>query len=200
VLDTGEMVNRIGFTFPVWRIIKGHPGLLKRPFFNQAGTLGYRMTLKDFAALFDEWVEPGACRVYRGVYNANPSPNEDDPKDVKLFFGPGMVAAYVKETPDLEDLSFAKEFKMFAGLDGNDPMVVMQLEDKEIFFFRPRPTTGHAPPVGLVHRQIGLAVPVEVGGGDGEGRQARPGTRRSWRSCRRPCRGARARRPRRRWR
>ena len=80
VLDTGEMVNRVGFTFPVWCIIKGHPGLLRRPFFNQAGTVGYRMTLKDFEALFDEWVDLGACDVYRGVYNASPSPNEDDPK------------------------------------------------------------------------------------------------------------------------
>jgi hypothetical protein len=131
VLDTGELVNRIGFSFPVWRIIKGHPGLLKRPFFNQAGTSGYRLTLKDFEALFDEWVEPGACRVYRGVYNANPSPNEDDPKDLKLFWGPGMLAAYCKETADLEDLSLGKEF-IFSGLDGNDPLVVMQFEDKEI--------------------------------------------------------------------
>ena len=89
------------------------------------------MTLKDFEALFDEWVSPGACRAYRGIFNENPLPNEDDPKELKLFFGAGTIAAFAKETPDLDDLSFAKEF-MFAGLDVNDPMVVFELEDKEI--------------------------------------------------------------------
>jgi hypothetical protein len=130
VLDTGMKVNTGGFSFPVWRVIKGHPGLLRRPFFNQAGTSGYRMTLKDFEALFDEWLEPGSMKVYRGWYNDVAAPNDDD-KNGKLFFGPGAIFSYTQKSPDLEDLSFAKQF-VFNGLDGTDPMVVMEMQDNTI--------------------------------------------------------------------
>lgn len=130
VMETGNKVNNVGFSSLVWRVIKGHPGLLKRPFFNQAGTAGYRMATKDFEALFDEWLEPGSVHVYRGVYNDVSSPN-DDTKNLKAFFGPGMVASYTNKSPSLEDLSAFKQFQ-FAGLDGIDPMVVMEIRDDKI--------------------------------------------------------------------
>ncbi len=131
VMDTGMKVNNVGFSSLVWRVIKGHPGLLRRPFFNQAGTAGYTMKKADFEGLFDEWLEPGSVHVYRGVYNAAPAPNDDDPKNLKVFFGPGMVASYTAKSPSLEDLSAFKQFQ-FAGLDGIEPMVVMEFQDQQI--------------------------------------------------------------------
>lgn len=130
VMETGNKVNNVGFSSLVWRVIKGHPGLLRRPFFNQAGTAGFKMAVKDFEGLFDEWLEPGSVHVYRGVYNAKPSPN-DETKNLKAFFGPGMVASYTSKSPSLEDLSAFKQFQ-FAGLDGIDPMVVMEIQDQQI--------------------------------------------------------------------
>jgi hypothetical protein len=132
VLLSGHKVNRFGMSFPVWRVIKGHPGLVRRPFINQGGTAGTLLDKALFEKLFEEWMEPGAVRIYKGVKNRAPSPNDDAPLDLQLFWGPGIVAAYVEPNVSTEDFSFAKGF-MFAGLSGNgEPMAVLERDAPEI--------------------------------------------------------------------
>ena len=129
--DTGNKANRLGMTAPAWSVLQRHPALVKRANVNQGGNGPAFLTKQIFESLFEEFLEPGSLRIYRGTYNNQVSPNDDDPKDLRFFFGPGMVAAYVKDGADLEDLSFAKQF-MFNGLDGVDPMIVLEIEDKTI--------------------------------------------------------------------
>jgi hypothetical protein len=132
VIETGHKVNRFGMSFPIWRIIKGHPGLVRRPFINQGGLEGSLLTVKLFEQLFEEWMEPGSVRIYKGVKNRAPAPNDDAPMDLELFWGPGVVAAYVEQNVSLEDFSFAKGF-MFSGLGGNgDKMTVLERDAPEI--------------------------------------------------------------------
>jgi hypothetical protein len=101
VLLSGHKVNRFGISFPVWRVIKGHPGLVRRPFVNQGGTAG-TFPSKE---LFEEWMEPGAVRIYKGVKNRAPAPNDDSPLDLQLLWGPGIVAAYVEPEVSVEDFT-----------------------------------------------------------------------------------------------
>jgi len=132
VLLTGHKVNRFGMAFPTWRVIKGHPGLVRRPFINQGGSAGTVLTKELFEKLFEEWMEPGAVRIYKGVFNRSPSPNDDNTIDLQLFWGPGIVAAYVEPNVSVEDFSLSKGF-MFSGLDGNgEPMAVIERDAPEI--------------------------------------------------------------------
>jgi hypothetical protein len=109
-----------------------HPGLVRRPFVNQGGTAGTLLTKELFEKLFEEWMEPGAVRIYKGVKNRAPSPNDDSPLDLQLFWGSGIVAAYVDPAVSTEDFSFAKGL-MFAGLSGNgEPMAVLERDAPEI--------------------------------------------------------------------
>ena len=138
VLLTGHKVNTVGFSFPVWRIIKGPPGLTRRPFNNQAGSVPQMLTTQIFEGLFSEWLEPNSIHIYKGWYDRSPAPEDDgvaqNAPDGALFFGPGMVAAYNEKSPSIEDYSFAKSF-MFAGL-GDDapgaPMAVIERDAPEI--------------------------------------------------------------------
>lgn len=133
-LETGGLVNRIGISLPVWRIIKGHPGLTRRPFNNQAGSTPQMLTTEIFEGLFKEWLAPGALRIYRGWYDASLAPNDDGTSNTqpngKLFFGPGVVMANVQENVSLDDFSFAKSF-MFAGL-GDDEAGTMAVLEREM--------------------------------------------------------------------
>lgn len=138
VLMTGHKVNRIGFSAPVWRVIKGHPGLTRRPFNNQAGSVPQMLTTKIFEGLFEEWLEPNSIKIYRGWYDTSSAPNDDgsnqNQPDGKLYFGPGVVMAYVEENVSIEDFSFGKSF-VFAGL-GDDapgaPMAVIERDAPEV--------------------------------------------------------------------
>ena len=134
VLVSGHKVNRFGLPFPVWRVIKGHPGLTRRPFVNQGGLAGTMLSVELFEKLFEEWMEPGSVRIYRGVKTRSQAPNDDDGgEDLQLLWGqPSVVAAYVEDQVSTEDFSFAKGF-MFAGLDANgSPVAVVEREAPEI--------------------------------------------------------------------
>lgn len=136
-LSTGHKVNRLGMPAPVWRVIKGHPGLTRRPFNNQAGSSPQMLTTEIFEGLFKEWLEPGSVRIYNGYYDRNPPPNDgtdiNTPVDGALFWGPSVVAAYVEPNVSLDDFSFGKSF-FFAGLgDGQAaPMFVLERDAQEI--------------------------------------------------------------------
>jgi len=138
VLVTGHKVNRLGVAFPTWRVIKGHPGLTRRPFNNQAGSVPQMLTTEIFEGLFKEWLEPNSIRIYKGWFDNSPPPNDDgtnqNQPDGKLFFSAGLVMAYVEENVSIEDFSFGKSF-MFAGL-GDDapgaPMAVVERDAPEV--------------------------------------------------------------------
>lgn len=136
-LNTGHKVNRIGMTAPVWRIIKGHPGLTRRPFNNQGGNSPSVLTTEMFEGLFSEWVEKGALRIYGGYYNRSGEPVDDgsdnETIDGCLYWGPSIVACYVEQTPSLDDFSFAKSF-YFGGMGDGEalPFVVYEFEDLKI--------------------------------------------------------------------
>ena len=136
VMITGSKANRLGMSLPLWRIIKGHPGLTRRPFSNQGGQSPQMLTTEIFEGLFKEWLEPGSLRIYGGYYDRAGAPNDDGANglDGALFWGPGMVAAYVEQNTSLDDFSFAKSF-CFAGLGDDAPgasMAVLERDAPEV--------------------------------------------------------------------
>lgn len=134
VLVSGHKVNRFGMPFPIWRVIKGHPGLVRRPFVNQGGVAGTMLDVPLFEKLFEEWMEPNSVRIFRGVKTRSTAPNDDTGgEDLELLWKePSIVAAYVEEGVSTEDFSFAKGM-MFAGLDASGaPVAVVERDAPEV--------------------------------------------------------------------